>query len=49
MAVSLEYRFESVDISNVQHRSTILNQETGTRTRSGLRADSATTRATACS
>ena len=38
-AISLEYRIESVDIANVQTNSTILQQEQGTRTKSGLRAD----------
>ena len=38
-AVSLEYRIESVNIANVQSNSTILQQESGTRTKSGLRAD----------
>lgn len=38
-AASLEYRLESVNISDVQSNSTILQQETGTRVRSGLRAD----------
>ena len=38
-AVSLEYRIESVDISNVNTGSTILNQEVGTKSRSGLRGD----------
>ncbi len=37
-AASLEYRFEDVNISDVQDNSTILQQERGTRTRSGLRA-----------
>ncbi len=38
-AVSLEYRFEDVNINNVNTDSTILQQEVGTRTRSALRAD----------
>ena len=38
-AVSLEYRIESVNIANVQANSTILQQESGTRTKSGVRAD----------
>ncbi len=36
-AASLEYRVETVNISNVVGSSTILQQEVGTRTRSGLR------------
>ena len=36
-AVSLEYRFEQVDINDVTSGSTILQQETGTRTRSAIR------------
>ena len=38
IAGSLEYRFENVDISDVNTGSTILQQETGARTRSALRA-----------
>ena len=38
-SVSLEYRIESVNISDVNTGSTILDNETGTRSRSGLRAD----------
>ena len=38
-AISLEYRLETIDISNVETDSTILQQEVGTRTRSALRAD----------
>ena len=38
-AASLEYRVESINISDVQSNSTILQQETGTRSRSGLRGD----------
>ena len=38
IAGSLEYRFEDVDISNVNTNSSILDQETGSRTRSALRA-----------
>ncbi len=38
-AISLEYRLESINISDVNTGSTILDQETGTLTRSGLRAD----------
>ena len=38
-AISLEYRIETINISDVQSNSTILEQETGTRSRSGLRAD----------
>ena len=37
MAASLEYRFEQVDINNVSSKGSILIQETGQRTRSGLR------------
>lgn len=37
-AASLEYRIENVNISDVQTNSTILQQEVGTRVRSGLRA-----------
>jgi outer membrane protein insertion porin family len=38
-AASLEYRFETIDINNVNSNSTILEQEVGSRTRSALRAD----------
>ena len=38
-SISLEYRIESVNISDVNTGSTILDEETGTRSRSGLRAD----------
>ncbi len=38
-AVSLEYRVETINISDVNTASSILDQEIGTKTRSGLRAD----------
>ena len=38
-AISLEYRVESINISDVNSGSTILDEETGTFSRSGLRAD----------
>jgi outer membrane protein insertion porin family len=38
-AASLEYRFETIDINNVNSNSTILQQEVGSRTRSALRLD----------
>ena len=37
MSTSLEYRYESVNISNVQENSTILQNESGTSTRSAIR------------
>ena len=37
VSASLEYRYESVNISNVQDNSTILQTETGTSTRSAIR------------
>ena len=36
-AASLEYRFEQVDINNVSPKGSILEQEVGTRQRSGVR------------
>ncbi len=38
LAASLEYRFEQVDINNVSTKSSILQEETGARTRSAIRA-----------
>ena len=50
VAGSLEYRFENVDISDVNTGSTILQQETGARTRSAMRGGlSYDTRDSVCS
>ena len=38
LAASVEYRFENIEINDVNQESSILQQDSGARTRSGLRA-----------